>query len=288
MKILIYFFEFILIKILFNFFKVIGYKNSSNLGFLIGKTFGPIFRSKKLIIKNIEKANLKNKNNYNYKKIASNVLGNYGRIFAEYIHLENFRNNKLNKYISIEGMEHLINLKKSKKKSVFISGHFNNFELMAMQIEKAGVDLATIYRPLNNFFLNKTMEQIRKDNICKNQIKKGRAGTREIIRYLTKGTSIAVMIDQRVREGKKINFFNNYATTTTIPAQLIKKYNCDLIPVYIERRNKNYFKMYISEPIKINKNKSILETTKFLNNLLERMILRNVDQWIWTHNRWKD
>ena len=286
MKKIVYFIEFILIKVLFIFFKIIGYKYSSNLGFLIGKIIGPIFRSKKLIIKNLQKANLQKQNNL--KEIASNVLGNYGRIFAEYIHLKNFRNDRLKKYISIEGLEHLENLKKSKKRAVFISGHFNNFELMAMQIEKAGIELATIYRPLNNFLLNKTMEQIRTENICKNQIKKGRAGSREIIKNLIKGKSIAIMIDQRVREGKKIEFFNNLATTTTIPAQLIKKYNCELVPVYIERRKNNYFRMFVSKPIKIDKNKSILEITKFLNNLLERMILRNIDQWIWTHNRWKD
>jgi len=286
MKKIVYFIEFILIKVLFIFFKIIGYKYSSNLGFLIGKIIGPIFRSKELIIKNLEKANIQKQNDL--KEIASNVLGNYGRIFAEYIHLKNFRNDKLEKYISIEGLEHLENLKKSKKRAVFISGHFNNFELMAMQIEKAGIELATIYRPLNNFLLNKTMEQIRTENICKNQIKKGRAGSREIIKNLIKGKSIAIMIDQRVREGKKIEFFNNLATTTTIPAQLIKKYNCELVPVYIERRKNNYFRMFVSKPIKIDKNKSILEITKFLNNLLERMILRNIDQWIWTHNRWKD
>ena len=286
MKKINYLIEFMLIKILFIFFKIIGYKYSSNLGFLIGKIIGPIFRSKELIIKNLEKANIQKQNDL--KKIASNVLGNYGRIFAEYVHLKNFRNDKLEKYISIEGLEHLKNLKKSKKRAVFISGHFNNFELMAMQIEKAGIELATIYRPLNNFLLNKTMEQIRTENICKNQIKKGRAGSREIIQNLIKGKSIAIMIDQRVREGKKIDFFNNQATTTTIPAQLIKKYNCELVPVYIERRKNNYFRMFVSKPIKIDKNKSILEITKFLNNLLERMILRNIDQWIWTHNRWKD
>ena len=286
MKKIVYFIEFILIKVLFIFFKIIGYKYSSNLGFLIGKIIGPIFRSKKLIIKNLQKANLQKQNNL--EKIASDVLGNYGRIFAEYVHLKNFRNDKLEKYISIEGLEHLNNLKKTKKRAVFISGHFNNFELMAMQIEKAGIELATIYRPLNNFLLNKTMEQIRTENICKNQIKKGRAGSREIIKNLIKGKSIAIMIDQRVREGKKIEFFNNQATTTTIPAQLIKKYNCELVPVYIERRKNNYFKMFVSKPIKIDKNKSVLEITKFLNNLLERMILRNIDQWIWTHNRWKD
>ena len=286
MKKIVYFIEFILIKVLFIFFKIIGYKYSSNLGFLIGKIIGPIFRSKKLIIKNLQKANLQKQNNL--EKIASDVLGNYGRIFAEYVHLKNFRNDKLEKYISIEGLEHLNNLKKTKKRAVFISGHFNNFELMAMQIEKAGIELATIYRPLNNFLLNKTMEQIRTENICKNQIKKGRAGSREIIKNLIKGKSIAIMTDQRVREGIKIDFFNNQATTTTIPAQLVKKYNCELVPVYIERRKNNYFKMFISRPIKIDKNKSILEITKYLNNLLERMILRNIDQWIWTHNRWKD
>ena len=286
MKKIIYFIEFILIKVLFIFFKIIGYKYSSNLGFLIGKIIGPIFRSKKLIIKNLQKANLQKQNNL--ERIASDVLGNYGRIFAEYVHLKNFRNDKLEKYISIEGLEHLNNLKKTKKRAVFISGHFNNFELMAMQIEKAGIELATIYRPLNNFLLNKTMEQIRTENICKNQIKKGRAGSREIIKNLIKGKSIAIMIDQRVREGIKIDFFNNQATTTTIPAQLIKKYNCELVPVYIERRKNNYFKMFVSKPIKIDKNKSVLEITKFLNNLLERMIVRNIDQWIWTHNRWKD
>ena len=286
MKKIIYFIEFILIKVLFIFFKIIGYKYSSNLGFLIGKIIGPIFRSRKLIIKNLQKANLQKQNNL--EKIASDVLGNYGRIFAEYVHLKNFRNDKLEKYISIEGLEHLNNLKKTKKRAVFISGHFNNFELMAMQIEKAGIELATIYRPLNNFLLNKTMEQIRTENICKNQIKKGRAGSREIIKNLIKGKSIAIMIDQRVREGIKINFFNYQATTTTIPAQLIKKYNCELVPVYIERRKNNYFKMFVSKPIKIDKNKSVLEITKFLNNLLERMIVKNIDQWIWTHNRWKD
>ena len=286
MKKIVYFIEFTLIKVLFIFFKIIGYKYSSNLGFLIGKIIGPIFRSKKLIIKNLQKANLQKQNNL--EKIASDVLGNYGRIFAEYVHLKNFRNDKLEKYISIEGLEHLNNLKKTKKRAVFISGHFNNFELMAMQIEKAGIELATIYRPLNNFLLNKTMEQIRTENICKNQIKKGRAGSREIIKNLIKGKSIAIMIDQRVREGIKIDFFNNQATTTTIPAQLIKKYNCELVPVYIERRKNNYFKMFVSKPIKIDKNKSVLEITKYLNNLLERMILRNIDQWIWTHNRWKD
>ena len=285
MKKIAYFLEFILIKILFFFFQLIGYRLSSNLGFFIGRFIGPIFRSKKIIIQNLKKANIKHSESPSL--IASNVLGNYGRIFAEYVYLKKFRNNELKKYVSINGLEYLENLKKDNKRAVFISGHFNNFELMAMEIEKAGIDLAAIYRPLNNVFLNKTMEQIRKEYICKNQIKKGRAGSREIIKKLIEGKSIALMIDQRVREGEKVKFFNNLATTTTIPAQLVKKYNCELIPIYIERKKSNYFKIYISKPIKVGKTKSIQKITEFLNKVLEKMILKNVDQWIWTHDRWK-
>ena len=277
--------QFILINILFILFRVVGYKNSSNLGSLIGRLIGPIFRSKLSIIENLKKANIKD---INYEKIANNVFRNYGRIFAEYIHLKNFKNDKLKKYISIEGSEHLVNIKKYKKKVVFVSGHFNNFELMTMQIEKVGIDLAAIYRPLNNPYLNKTMEQIRIRDICKKQIKKGRAGTREIIKNLNRGSSIALMIDQRVREGEKVSFFKNLATTTTIPAQLVKKYNCEVVPIYIERKNKNYFKMYVSKPIKISKSKSISEITLFLSKVLEKMIFKNIDQWIWTHDRWKN
>ena len=284
MRNIIYFFQFIIIYLVFLLFKIIGYKNSSNLGFLIGKYIGPLFRSKKKI-NNI--VNQVSDLNIQKKIITNNVLGNYGRIFAEYPHLESFRNGNLSRFISVEGKENLEDIKQNKKKVVFVSGHFNNFELMAMEIEKSGINLAAIYRPLNNKYLNKTMEKIRRNFICKKQIKKGRSGLREIIENVRNGYSVALMIDQRVTEGSKINFFGKPASTTTIPAQLIKKYGCELVPVYIERYNKFFFKMFVSKPIIIQQNKTTEDITKYLNSVLEKMILKNPDQWIWTHDRWK-
>ena len=285
MKKIIYFLEFILIKFLFIIFRIVGYKSASNLGFYIGKTFGNIFRKKKSIIKNINKSKISL--NIKENEFVNNVLGNYGRILAEYPFLKDFRENKLEKFIEINGAENLDKIKEKKKSVVFISGHFNNFELMAMQVEKSGINLAAIYRPLNNIFLNKTMEKIRTNHICTNQIKKGRSGTRQILENLKKGNSIALMIDQRVTEGIKINFFGSLASTTTIPAQIVKKYKCDLVPIYIERIKNHKFKMYVSQPIVINPNKSQEEISKHLNKILEKMILKNPDQWIWTHDRWK-
>ena len=285
MKKIIYFIEFIFIRFFFIICKLVGYKFSSNLGFFIGKTFGNIFRKKTSIIQNLKKSKILIDMPENI--FAKNVLGNYGRILAEYPFLKDFRNNNLSNYIQIDGIDNLENIKKNNKPVVFISGHFSNFELMAMQIEKSGINLAAIYRPLNNIFLNKNMEHIRTNYICKNQIRKGRSGTRQILENLKKGNSIALMIDQRVTEGIKINFFGDLASTTTIPAQIIKKYNCDLVPIYIERNEKHYFKMYVSQPIVINSEKTNEEISIHLNKILEKMILKNPDQWIWTHNRWK-
>ena len=286
MKYARYFFEYIIIQALFNFFKLVGYKNSSNIGEKIGKLLGPLFRSKGKIIDNLKQSKI-SKNNHEIEKIINNMWGNYGRILAEYPHIKKFKNDNLKNHIKINGLEILEDIKKNNKQVVFISGHFNNFELMAMQIEKYGINLAAIYRPLNNIFLNKTMEKIRTNYICKKQIKKGRSGTREMIGLFKNGTSIALMIDQRVSEGMSINFFNRKCLTTTIPAQLVKKYNCEIVPVYIERKNKTDFELSFQKILKFNKSDTLENITLKLNLILEEMIQKNVDQWIWTHDRWK-
>ena len=286
MKIIKYFIEYIFISTLLLIFKLIGYKKASNFGENIGKIFGPLVRSKEKIIQNLKISKIEN-TNIEKEKLIKNMWGNYGRILAEYPFLIKFKKNIFNNYIHIEGSEYLEEIKKNKKKVVFISGHFNNFELMAMQIENSGINVAAIYRPLNNIFLNKIMEKIRINHICKKQIKKGKSGTRELLQLFKDGYSIALMIDQRVSEGLPIKFFGQNALTTTIPAQLVKKYNCEVVPIYIERVNKIYFKMRVFKPLIFEKDLSLESITLALNKKLENMILKNPDQWIWTHDRWK-
>ncbi len=286
MKLIKYFFEYIIIKLLFFIFKLIGYKISSNLGEIIGKNFGPLFRNKKLILKNLEVAKI-GVNNETRELIIKKMWGNYGRILSEYPFIKDFDNNKLKGYLKIDGQNIIESLKKKKENVIFISGHFNNFELMAMHLENSGVNVAAIYRPLNNYFLNRSMEYIRKNYICKKQIRKGRSGTREIVKLINEGYSIALMIDQRVSEGILSNFFNKQALTTSIPAQLIKKYKMKVVPIYIERFNKYHFNLMINDPLSIDNDKTVKEITDILNFKLENMIKKNPDQWIWTHNRWK-
>ena len=258
----------------------ISRKLFSNLFYLLG----PLFKSKKIVEKNLDifsdKISIINK-----KDIINNMWKNYGKTFIEYIFLDYFR--KKNNHISIIGEENLLDNNSKNKPVIFISGHFANFELMSMEITKKQIPLATIYRPLNNIFLNPLMEYLRKKYICRNQIKKGLNGVRETIEYIKKNISIALMIDQRVSEGEKVNLFGKTALTTTLPAQLSIKFNIDIIPVYIERDKNDQFKLEFQKRILPKNFKNKLELTEELNKVLEKMILRNPNQWIWTHNRWK-
>ncbi len=286
MKIFKYFLQFLFIVFLFLIFKILGLKISSALGGKLFEKVGPLFRSKELIHSNLKKA-FPNLDLVNLNRITKLMWNNYGRVFAEYMFIKDFRKDISNSKIKIVGQEILEDIKKKNKPVVFISGHLSNFELMAMQIEKTGIKLSAIYRPLNNLFLNKIMEKIRKRYICKYQIKKGIGGIKKIMHLKKLNYSTALMIDQRVSQGIRSDFFNHKALTTTIPAQLVKKFNIPVVPIFIERINDINFKIVVKNPIFFDNMETTKSITDKLNLVLEKMIIYKPEQWIWSHNRWK-
>jgi len=282
-----YFFQFIIIMFLFLIFKIIGLRYSLILSSYTLKIFGPLFRSNKISNTNIALA-MPSADENARKKIIENMWVNYGKILSEYMFIKNFRTDtKYSEKINILNKDVLDKIKSKNKPVIFVSGHFNNFELMAMSIEKSSINLAAVYRPLNNIFLNPIMEKIRKKYICKNQIKKGKSGNRELLKFFKNNVSIALMIDQRVSQGIESNFFDKKALTTTIPAQFVKKFNAEIVPVYIERIENDNFNIKFFDPIRFKEDQNTNQITEKLNKILEEMILKNPDQWIWTHNRWK-
>jgi len=266
-KVIKYFFQSIIVYLLFLVGRILGLTISRKLFAALFVFLGPILKSNKIAKKNLKIIDHKISND-EMKKIIEKMWKNYGITFIEYVYLKHFRKN--NSYLGVKDEGNLLQIIKEKKPVIFVSGHFANFELMSMEISKKGIPLATVYRPLNNFFLNPFMEFLRKKYICKNQIKKGIGGVRESIDY-----------------GEKIDFFNKSAFTTTLPAQLSIKFNIDILPVYIERDKENNYKIEFQKRIQPKDFSNKLELTKKLNRVLEKMVVRNLYQWILTHNRWK-
>tara|TARA_B100001057_G_scaffold496947_1_gene599794 strand:- start:2698 stop:3561 length:864 start_codon:yes stop_codon:yes gene_type:complete len=276
----------VIIYLFYLFSKVIGLKLSRIFFSFIFEKFGNLFKSKKIIIDNLDR--IKPGLSKLEKKIIINKMwSNYGKTFIEYVYLRSFKNKS--NHIIIKNREAIDEIVKKNKPVIFVSGHFANYELMSMELTRANIKLATIYRPLNNMFLNPFMEYIRKTFVCKNQIKKGLNGVKESLEYMKKGYSVALMVDQRVSEGPRTSFFNGKAHTTTLPAQLSYRFDCDIVPIYISRDKNDRFEMEILDPIYIleNEKKDKELITKKINQTIEKLVLRDPSQWILTHNRWK-
>ena len=286
MKKTFYFIQSIIIYFFYFISKIIGLKLSRIVFSFIFVKVGNMFKSKKIIFNNLNKINPEI-SSLEKERIANKMWSNYGKTFVEYIFLNIFK--KKSDHINIKNKRAIDEILKKNKPVVFISGHFSNYELMSMELTKAKVKLATIYRPLNNMFLNPFMEYLRKNFVCKNQIKKGLNGVKESLEYMKNGYSIALMVDQRVSEGPRVNFFNGRAHTTTLPAQLSSRFDCDIVPIYISRNQDDGFDMEILDPIFISdsekKDKELI--TEKINVIIEKLILRDPSQWILTHNRWK-
>ena len=283
-KFLTYLFQSIFIYIFFIFGKILGLKISQSLFSKLFQFLGPILKSDKVINENLDRFN-PNLTKSEKKNIISQMWSNYGKTFIEYVFLDKFKQST--NHVRIKNKYILDTIIINSKPVIFISGHFANFELMSMEMTKNNIKLATIYRPLNNYFLNPFMEFLRRRFICKKQIKKGRSGVRNAMKLINEGHSIALMIDQRVSEGETINLFNKPCLTTTLPAQLAFKYNLNIVPVSIIRDLYNNFELTFHAAININQFKDKSDLTKHLNNHLESMLNENPGQWIWTHNRWK-
>jgi len=291
MKIIRYFLEFILVIFFFLVFKIIGLKLSSDLGEIIGKYFGPLFRKKTIAKKNILIA-FPNFSEKSINEMIDRMWKNIGRIFGEYIHINKFSiidNSK--KKIVFTNRDDAEILKKNNKPIVFFSGHFANFELMAKCLQELGFDIGAIYRPLNNIFLNPIMEFIRKKYICPIQIEKGSNGTKKLIKHISNNNPLALMVDQRLSSSIRVPFFDQPATTTITPAQLAIKYDALLVPVFLKRLEKTNFEFFIEEPLITNRtndyDKDIFNITQIMNIKIEEFIKRDPAHWLWSHDRWK-
>ncbi len=279
-----YFFQAVFIYLFFLIGRIIGLSLSRKIFSNLFVFLGPFFKSKEIIKFNLDIFSQRS-SAFDKNKIVKEMWKNYGKTFIEYAYLDYFKKNSF--HINVLDKSNLQQNILKNKPVIFVSGHFANFELMSMEITKKNISLATIYRPLNNIFLNPFMEFLRKKYVCPNQIKKGVNGVRNAIEFIKKNHCIALMIDQRVTEGEKINFFNKEALTTTLPAQLSIKFGLDIVPVYIERDKNDNFKIEFQNRISPKNFINKLDLSKELSKVLEKMVERNPQQWIWTHNRWK-
>jgi Kdo2-lipid IVA lauroyltransferase/acyltransferase len=270
-------------------FRVLGLRPGSALGGFVGRA---IFY--RLPITDRARTNLRTSfpqmPDTDVETTLREMWDNLGRTIAEYAHLDRFSIKGADPRIMIAGLEHADAALASGKPVIFVSGHFANWEVLPIAAAQYGVDGGSVYRPLNNPFVDRWLVKQRAAYGPKEQITKSARGTRRIFTLLRAHKSIFLLVDQKTNEGLPVPFFGRDAMTTPTPAALALKLGAVLVPVSNERLGGARFRVTLHPPIAFeaggDNERDVFALTTKINEAIETLVRLRPSQWLWIHRRW--
>ncbi len=271
------------------FFRMLGVERASAAGGKFARFFGPMVPVTKRARTNLEMC-FPEKTSSELQEIISDMWENLGRTFAEYAHLDKFSIDEGNKYIELEGFTHAEAVKQQGRGALFLAGHFGNWELLPLLLNKTMFAGAAIYRAANNPFVDRWLLKRRRAFINPSLIPKGAQGARQLISIMKNKGYAGLLVDQKLNDGISVPLFGRNAMTAPAAAQLSLRYDFPLIPTSFRRVKGCHFKMTIHPPLQFqasgNRTDDIAKFTLMINQWLEDTIRQAPGQWLWLHNRW--
>jgi len=192
--------------------------------------------------------------------------------------------------VEVVGGERLAAIAVERRATVFVSGHFSNWEVMAMAILGAGVDCQITYRAANNPYVDRRIRERRARYGVKLFAPKGGDGARELLTSLGRGESVALMNDQKFNEGLEAPFFGRPAHTASGPTRLALKFGAALQPLSVQRTRGARFRVIVHEPILLERTgdraADLAAGVAKVNAFVEARVRERPAEWFWVHRRW--
>lgn len=218
------------------------------------------------------------------------VWENLGRMAAEFAHLDKFDPGDPNGRLEFVGAEHFVETGLSGRPVIFVSGHLANWEIMTVALQFTGLKFGLVYRAANNPLVDELIIKTRGQSMSRLQVPKGNRGGRALIDMMRAGSSLAMLVDQKLNEGITAPFLGRPAKTATAAARLALRFSAPIVPAGIERLEGARFRVTIQEPIRYvptgDFSADIIALTTLINERIGNVILESPEQWLWFHRRW--
>jgi KDO2-lipid IV(A) lauroyltransferase len=261
---------------------------ASGIGARLARRIGPRLDKTRLIRRNLKVA-FPEKNEAQIDAVVSGIWGTLGSIVAEYPHLPVICGREADQRLEIVMQDQLDVFEGGTKPAVFVTAHLGNWEIGAATIAHLGVPLSVVYTALQNPYLDRLLYNARAA-LGYGLIERDGAA-RELLRCLKHGTSVGLLVDQRVDSGEMVPFFGFDMMTSLTPAQLAVRFGCDLIPVQVQRREGARFRVIFHRPLTVDEpdldpSVRALKMTARLNVMFEDWIRERPAEWMCTKRRW--
>lgn len=296
MKKLRHIFEYLIYKLFTSVMRLFSIDRSASICSFIARKIGPY-----LNVTNIARNNLKMiyGQDIDTELIIDELWDNFGRYIGEFPFIDDITD--LDKRVQIIGLENIAKYKQSKQPYFFFLAHQANWDLLIKTVDKFYDKIAIVYRKANNPFVDKEIQEKRIKNNGILMIPKGASGSKNIMQAIKNGTTILMLVDQKMNDGIEVPFFGKSAMTAPAIAKLSLQFRYPIVPMQIIRRGRSSnFKLVIHKPIVeygrevkeeklsgVKKDKKVYEIMKKINEIIESWVREQPGQWFWFHNRWK-
>lgn len=224
------------------------------------------------------------------KHIVKGVYINLAQSFVEVMRFPRIDKDYVDRYIEIEKKDILDRAIESRRGVILLTAHFGNWELLALTGSLAGYRLHILAREQKLTRLNKLLNRYRQ--LGGSYIVPKGISVKALFSSLKENNPVGILADQDAgRNGIFVNFFGRLASTPRGAFELADKLGSVVLPVFIVRKDGPYHKIFIENPIDLEKNldKELISQRglQYFTNLLENYIRRYPSQWLWLHKRWK-
>lgn len=248
-------------------------------------------RLRSMALANLERALGTTRSSEERVAIARGSFAYLGRLLCDTPSFPKVRAGNLERFAVFEGLENVRNAY-AKGKGVFLfSGHYGNWEMVALLQGYLGMPLAMVTRPLDNPRLEKILFGYR--TLSGNEVIHKRGAAKEMLRAIRRGWGVAIVIDQNVRgeDGIFVDFFGTPASTTPALATLALKTEAPIVPVFgIPLPDGRYLVRYLPEVEfrrRGDRRQDIADLTQLCTRIIEDQIRRQPEFWVWMHRRWR-
>lgn len=254
-------------------------------------TFPLARRIRNKTIKHLTMAYGKEKSHAEIKTIAKDVFLHFFTASADFIRLPAMLRQGINKFVTVEGIEHLDKAIASTETGIMmLTAHFGNWEVLGAWLAQNGYPMRVVGMPLFDPRLDKILVDTRNQAGYTN-IARG-SGTRGIIRSLRDGYPVGMLIDQDTNvQGKFVSFFGRPTYTPTGPLILARKFNVPVVPIFMHLCDNFFYHIECKEPVNLeyteDEERDLLSNTQKCSDVYEEIIRKHPEQWAWMHKRWK-
>jgi KDO2-lipid IV(A) lauroyltransferase len=227
------------------------------------------------------------------RRIARQCYDNMGRSVAEFARLGRADRETILGWVTVEGREHLDRAVAGGRGVLFVTAHLGNWELMAVVCTLLGYRLFPVARPLDNPWLNRLIDRIRSRHGSTVISKKDESAPRDLIQALRDGDCVGILLDQNMApyDGVFVEFFGRPACTAKGLALIARRTGAPVLPAFIVRDADDRHRLIVLPPVELSRTndvqQDVITNTARCTAVIERMVRRYPDQWLWMHRRWK-